>query len=205
MNYKHCNNIVKNYCFAFFNKKYLVNIYINNIMSSKVTVEPASLQVEYQAVGGKKKVSKKDDNKKQQQKQQQQDDKKKQQKQKQQQEQQQQQDGKKKQQKQQEQQDDKKKQSSKKGGAIVDDVKNLAVPFAILLAKEGLSKMFKEDPKKSSKSLSAASAAKPSSTRRRTTMSGGSCNLGCTAQTGGQAAKQLFELQNEIDRFLQKY
>ena len=99
-----------------------------------------------------------------------------------------------------------KKKSSKKGGAIVDDVKNLAVPFAILLAKEGLSKMFpKGDAKKSVKSLNASSASKPSSSRRRTTMSGGSCNLGCTAQTGGQAAKQLFELQNEIDHFLQKY
>ena len=99
-----------------------------------------------------------------------------------------------------------KKKSSKKGGAIVDDVKNLAVPFAILLAKEGLSKMFpKGDAKKSAKSLNASSASKPSSSRRRTTMSGGSCNLGCTAQTGGQAAKQLFELQTEIDHFLQKY
>lgn len=98
-----------------------------------------------------------------------------------------------------------KKKSSKKGGAIVDDVKNLAVPFAILLAKEGLSKMFPKGDKKTLKSLNASSASKPSSSRRRTTMSGGSCNLGCTAQTGGQAAKQLFELQNEIDHFLQKY
>lgn len=145
-------------------------------MSSKLSVEPASLQVEYQAVGGKKS---KQTTKKQASKQTQK--------------------------LKQEQQDKKKKQSSKKGGAIVDDVKNLAVPFAILLAKEGLSKMFKADAKKPSKSLSASSAAKPTSSRRRTTQSGGSCNLGCTAQTGGQAAKQLFELQTEIDRFLEKY
>lgn len=32
----------------------------------------------------------------------------------------------------------------KQGGALVNDVKNLAVPFAILLAKEGLSKYFDE-------------------------------------------------------------
>lgn len=150
-------------------------------MSSKVSVEPASHQVEYQAVGGKKSKQQSSSKQIQQRKQkQEQQDKKK-------------------------QADGKKKQSAKKGGAIVDDVKNLAVPFAILLAKEGLSKMFKADAKKPTKSLSASSAAKPSSSRRRTTQSGGSCNLGCTAQTGGQAAKQLFELQTEIDRFLEKY
>lgn len=150
--------------------------------------EAAIKQVEHQAVGGAKrtvKKSSKQDTKKQTQK-----------------------SDKKTQQKQQDRSSqDKKKQSAKKGGAIVDDVKNLAVPFAILLAKEGLSKMFPKTAKSSSpvkSSVSAASASKSSSSRRRT-MSGGSCNLGCTAQTGGQAAKQLFELQTEIDRFLQKY
>lgn len=149
-------------------------------MSSKLSVEPASLQVDYQAVGGKK--QKKQKSKSAPKQLQQEKDKKKQ-----------------------SSQDKKQKTSAKKGGAIVDDVKNLAVPFAILLAKEGLSKMFKGDTKKSSKSMSASSASKPTSSRRRTTLSGGSCNLGCTALTGGQATKQLFELQNEIDRFLEKY
>lgn len=103
--------------------------------------------------------------------------------------------------------------ASKKGGSLVNDVKNLAVPFAILLAKEGLSKVFKKDkeasPKKSAKTsrsaktTSAKSAKKPTSVRRRT-MSGGSCNLGCAAQTGG-AVKELFKLQQEIDQFLEKY
>lgn len=156
-------------------------------MSSKLSVEPANHQVEYEAVGGKKKKSlsssksPKSSKSKQQQQEQVKSKKSK--------------------------QDSKtsKSKSSKKGGALVADVKNLAVPFAILLAKEGLSKMFKQDASKSSKSLSSSSASKPSSSRRRTTLSGGSCNLGCTAQTGGQAAKQLFELQNEIDRFLEKY
>ncbi len=160
-------------------------------MSQQVqTVEPASRQIEYQAVGGakrtQKKVAKKQDTKKSPSKQQEREQ------------------DKKKQQKQQERTQDKKKQSAKRGGAIVDDVKNLAVPFAILLAKEGLSKMFPKGTS-SSKTLSPASASKPLSSRRRATMSGGSCNLGCTAQTGGQAAKQLFALQNEIDRFLEKY
>jgi hypothetical protein len=93
----------------------------------------------------------------------------------------------------------------KKGGAIVDDVKTLAVPFAILLAKEGLNKLFKE--KKSASSLSPKAAATPSSTRRRSTLSGGSCNLGCGVggQMGGAATRELFNLQKSIDNFLQKY
>lgn len=93
----------------------------------------------------------------------------------------------------------------KKGGAIVEDVKTLAVPFAVLLAKEGLSKVFNKKDTKPSPSLSAKTAAKPSSMRRRSTLSGGSCNLGCGAMTGGQAAKALFALQNDIDHFLEKY
>lgn len=95
----------------------------------------------------------------------------------------------------------------KRGGAIVDDVKTLAVPFAILLAKEGLNKLFKEKKSASASSLSPKAAATPSSTRRRSTLSGGSCNLGCGVggQMGGAAARDLFNLQKSIDNFLQKY
>jgi hypothetical protein len=100
----------------------------------------------------------------------------------------------------------KRSQSSKKGGSFVGDVQNLAVPFAILLAKEGLSKVFKKTDKTgTSSSLSAKSASQPKSTRRRSTLSGGSCNLGCGAMTGGRAARELFQLQKEIDNFLEKY
>lgn len=94
---------------------------------------------------------------------------------------------------------------SKKGGALLQDVQNLAVPFAILLAKEGLTKMFKDEKKSSPSTKSVKTASKPSGLRRRSTMTGGSCNLGCAAQTGGQAAKQLFQLQKDIDNFLEKY
>jgi hypothetical protein len=96
---------------------------------------------------------------------------------------------------------------AKKGGAIVDDVKTLAVPFAILLDKEGLNKLFKEKKSASTSSLSPKAAATPSSTRRRSTLSGGSCNLGCGVggQMGGAAARELFNLQKSIDNFLQKY
>jgi len=95
---------------------------------------------------------------------------------------------------------DKKTKRPKKGGAFVDDVKNLAVPFAILLAKEGLTKVFADKKKKSSKEE--AKKTTKSSTKRRT-LKGGSCNAGCT-MTGG-AAQELVQLQNKIDEFLQKY
>jgi hypothetical protein len=110
----------------------------------------------------------------------------------------------KKQDKKQEKKQDKQSQRQKKGGAFVDDVKNLAVPFAILLAKEGLSKVFDKTSKssKSKSTLSASSAKKTTSSRRRTTMAGGSCNLGCQA---GGAAQELVKLQDQIDNFLNKY
>ena len=96
----------------------------------------------------------------------------------------------------------------KKGGAFVNDVKNLAVPFAILLAKEGLTKYFKDEKapeKKASTAAKNSSKSASSSMTRRRTMAGGSCNLGCGALTGGAAAKQLFALQEQIDNFLEKY
>jgi hypothetical protein len=89
----------------------------------------------------------------------------------------------------------------------VSDVKNLAVPFAILLAKEGLSKYFKDEKKSSSKSTEKKStkSSSTSSVSRRRTMAGGSCNLGCGVMSGGAAAKQLVQLQQQIDNFLEKY
>lgn len=74
------------------------------------------------------------------------------------------------------------KKTTKKGGALMDDVKNLAVPFAILLAKQGLQTMF--DRKKTAKKggeveLSASSASKVNSLRRRSTIAGGSCGSQC--------------------------
>lgn len=100
----------------------------------------------------------------------------------------------------------KKEKQEKKGGSFIADVNNLAVPFAILLAKEGLSKVFKKDAKDAKKTpVSAKTASKPSSLRRKSTLAGGSCNLGCGAMTGGRAARELFTLQKEIDNFLEKY
>lgn len=79
----------------------------------------------------------------------------------------------------------------KKGGALMDDVKNLAVPFAILLAKQGLQTMFDKKKKTASagSELSARSASSASSARRRSTLTGGSCGSQCAAHvapaTGG--------------------
>lgn len=86
---------------------------------------------------------------------------------------------------------------AKKGGALVDDVKNLAVPFAILLAKQGLEGMFKKKEKKATPAVSA----------RRRSAAGGSCSTCATvpAQTGGSRVNRYKQLSAEIDRFLQKY
>lgn len=77
--------------------------------------------------------------------------------------------------------------AKKQGGALMDDVKNLAVPFAILLAKQGLQSMF--DSSKASKSVGASARATPasgksveleaSSSRRRAAAVGGSCGSAC--------------------------
>lgn len=70
---------------------------------------------------------------------------------------------------------------SKKGGALIDDVKNLAVPFAILLAKQGLQTMFDKKKTPQTAQLSAKVASQPTSSRRRTTAVGGSCGSACAA------------------------
>ena len=79
-----------------------------------------------------------------------------------------------------------KKSPKKKGGALMDDVKNLAVPFAILLAKQGLQTMF---DKKASKVEKKADSAELSVSARRKTAAGGSCGTQCAAAaqslTGG--------------------
>lgn len=107
-------------------------------------------------------------------------------------------------------------QTSKKGGALVDDIKNLAVPFAILLAKQGLSSIFEKDSaKKPTRSQSArkAPAAKPASIKRRKSITGGSaCTSGCGMTGGaGKSSKkgavqtQFDSIAREIENFLQKY
>lgn len=118
-----------------------------------------------------------------------------------------------------------KKTSKKSGGAFMDDVKSLAVPFAILLAKQGLENMM--DKKKgataaatTSSTPKKATTAKPSSVRRRSTaMSGGSGCSACSAtasvpvgMSGGATANNSKKIKDsfskiaaDIDKFLAKY
>lgn len=119
------------------------------------------------------------------------------------------------------------KKSKKKGGALMDDVKNLAVPFAILLAKQGLQSVFDKKKKSPKSAISAKSAEGPSSPRRKATATGGSCGSGCSAQPMAGGAKKskkvkskkttkkggelsdvqsrFDKLSQEIDSFLKKY
>lgn len=101
----------------------------------------------------------------------------------------------------------KKKLNHKKhGGALSDDLKTLAVPFAILLAKQGLEERKKNIPNKSS-TKNPSSTKSPTSFRRKTTMTGGNCGpcngagLVANTQTGGKMKK----LSKAIDNFLKKY
>jgi hypothetical protein len=85
-----------------------------------------------------------------------------------------------------------------KGGALVEDIKSLAVPFAILLAKEGLEKMFKKNKPVAKKSKSTA-------TRKRAAV-GGNCTSCAPPVKGGGGGKSKFaKLSDEIDRFLKKH
>lgn len=103
------------------------------------------------------------------------------------------------------------KSKSKSGGALMEDIKNLAVPFAILLAKQGFDSAFEKK--------AAAAESKSASSKRRGTMAGGSaCASGC-GMTGGQSQKQQQRRQpegqvlqkrfnhiaKEIEDFLNKY
>lgn len=107
---------------------------------------------------------------------------------------------------------------AKKGGALMEDLKSLAVPFAILLAKQGVENMYAKKTasakaKATKKPASAKAAKKPASARRRTTMTGG-CGGSCGAPMSGGAAmgsnslaikNNFSKIAADIDRFLSKY
>jgi hypothetical protein len=87
------------------------------------------------------------------------------------------------------------KKSVKKGGFIADDIKNLAVPFAILLAKQGLTNMF--DKKKQESKAKTPSPSKPSSIQRRKSVSGGSASV--------EVRENFDSIAKQINNFLKKY
>ena len=101
----------------------------------------------------------------------------------------------------------------KKGGALMDDIKNLAVPFAILLAKQGLEGMF-SSKKSATAKASASTGATGAIKNRKKTMTGGSCGCAANKQDGGKAKKggasksskkSNMSLTESIDNFLRKY
>ena len=114
-----------------------------------------------------------------------------------------------------------------KGGSLVSDLSNLAVPFAILLAKQGLESMF--DSKKTSQSLKKSSLkGGKTDTFVGSPLDGGDCGCGATSsmptpamvggkntvktvkkvkktKKGGETSKQSLSLNDQIDNFLSKY
>jgi len=97
----------------------------------------------------------------------------------------------------------KKPSAAKKGGDVLSEqLTGLAVPFAFLLAKQGLEALKgSSDKKKTSQ--------KPPSSRRRATLAGGACST-CQAapvMLGGatHSLRNLEKLRKNIDSFLAKY
>jgi hypothetical protein len=112
------------------------------------------------------------------------------------------------------------KKSKAKGGSLVSDLSNLAVPFAILLAKQGLESMF--DSKKTAKTLKKSSLkGGKTDTFVGSPLEGGDCGCGATPSApapammggkktnkkkkGGETSKQSLSLNDQIDNFLSKY
>lgn len=117
----------------------------------------------------------------------------------------------------------------KKGGAVMDDIKNLAVPFAILLAKQGLEGLFNNKTTKevgvSASPKKTVKSAKPSARKQQEQeqkneqqknkqQKGGACATcqGAAVVGGGKKEsnrpslkKNYVSLAKKIDEFLSKY
>jgi hypothetical protein len=97
-----------------------------------------------------------------------------------------------------------KKPAGKKGGSLAHELKSLAVPFAILLAKQGLDGMFDSKKSSSKKAIEATS----SSSKRKAAVGGGcsSCATPPPMAGGSKSGKSRYaQLAKEIDEFLSKY
>lgn len=87
--------------------------------------------------------------------------------------------------------------TSHKGGDLMTDLKNLAVPFAIILAKQTVEKM--NSDKKPSNSKSSKSSPEIS---RRKTVGGGSIQMMNNSQ---EVKKNFSKLAQDINQFFKKY
>ena len=93
--------------------------------------------------------------------------------------------------------------TTKKGGSLIDDVNKLVVPFGLLLAEKGISKMMKKDKKdKKTAAVSNINENKKAAVggkKAKKPSKGG-------ATTGSQNLVSEFnQLSNEIEAFLSKY
>lgn len=101
------------------------------------------------------------------------------------------------------------KTSTSKGGSFIGDLSNLAVPFAILLAKEGMEKFIFNNKNASPKSKTTPKKAAPKKNptkknptkktplgNRRKTISGGACSLGC-GMHGGFEESEVYPTDHE--------
>ena len=101
--------------------------------------------------------------------------------------------------------------AKQQGGALMNDIGNLAVPFAILLAKQGLEHMNKKSAAKTADTkakTTSASKTTAASSRRKAAV-GGSCGSQCATKSGGSSSikdvqERFKKIANEIDSFLRK-
>ena len=103
-----------------------------------------------------------------------------------------------------------KKTNVKKGGDLMQNMAGLAVPFAFLLAKQGLEAL------KDSKSTKAPKEPKREMVKpypkyhqrsKKASLSGGGCSscVSTTLAGGNQVSANMLRLRKEIDNFLAKY
>lgn len=92
-----------------------------------------------------------------------------------------------------------------RGGSLVNDVNKLVVPFGLLLAQRGLSKMVegsKKKPVKEAKKENPAKKGKNALNKNKRAAVGGNAN----STTGSRKLVDEFnQLSNEIEKFLAKY
>lgn len=91
---------------------------------------------------------------------------------------------------------------NKLGGSIMDDINKLAVPFGLLLAEKGLSKLASAEKKEKK-----VSASKSKTVGRKAAV-GGTTNMKMTQKAGSGSknfTNEFSKLSNDIQNFLSAY
>jgi hypothetical protein len=93
-----------------------------------------------------------------------------------------------------------------KGGSLVDDVNKLVVPFGLLLAERGLSKMMKNDKKNGAKHTSPMlENNKRAAVGGKTKKASATKKGGATSSGSKKLVSEFNQLTDEIEKFLSKY